>query len=200
MLVVGLTGGIASGKSAVADLFAELDITIIDTDIIARQLVEPGQNAYQKIVDHFGTEVVNSDGQLNRAQLRQKIFTNPDEKQWLELLLHPLIRNITAQRIQLADSNYCIVVIPLLYETWPNPLLDRVLVVDCTPELQLQRLIQRDKLSDELAHSIIAQQASRTERLSLADDIIENNDNLTVLTKIVRKMDSKFRQILNNAL
>lgn len=200
MLVVGLTGGIASGKSAVADLFAELGITIIDTDIIARQLVEPGQNAYQKIVDHFGTEVVNSDGQLNRAQLRQKIFTNPDEKQWLELLLHPLIRNITAQRIQLADSNYCIVVIPLLYETWPNPLLDRVLVVDCTPELQLQRLIQRDKLSDELAHSIIAQQASRTERLSLADDIIENNDNLTVLTKIVRKMDSKFRQILNNAL
>lgn len=200
MLVIGLTGGIASGKTAVANLFTEFGITIIDTDKIAHQLVEPGKAPYQKIIDKFGSEILHKNSQLNRPALRERIFANPDDKQWLESLLHPLIREITAFQIEQANSDYCIVVIPLLYETWPNPLLDRVLVIESNPDIQLQRLLLRDDISKTLAHSMIKQQASNAQRLSLADDVIKNEADLDQLLTDVSKMHYKYQQILNNAL
>ena len=198
MLVIGLTGGIASGKSAVAHLFAELGISIIDTDRIAHQLVEPGQPALESIIKHFGPAIVDHEGKLNRQRLREIIFANPSDKQWLESLLHPLIRTATAEQIQHATSGYCIVVIPLLYETWPNPLLNRVLVVNCEPKIQRQRLLLRDDISETLAHTMIAQQANTEERLSIADDVIENNGDLDQLSADVLILHNKYQRLLDS--
>lgn len=175
MLKIGLTGGIGSGKSTVADMFAQLHVPIIDTDQIARQVVEPHTVGWKAIQEHFGANILDAQTQtLNRKQLRNIIFAQPQEKAWLENLLHPLIRAEVNQQLAALTSDYCILVIPLLLETTYDYELDRILVVDALPEQQIARIIARDHISVELAKQIIAQQASREQRLACADDVIDN--------------------------
>lgn len=192
MLVIGLTGGLASGKSTVANLFAQKNINIIDTDIIAREVVEPGQSAYEKIVKHFGQDVVQDDKQLNRKKLRELVFHNTEQKHWLEKLLHPLIREQVYLQIQTTKSAYCIVVIPLLIENYPFPYVNRILVIDAPMQMQIERVIQRDNISKELAEKIINQQINPMERLKYADDVIHNDGELESLKNQVELLHKKY--------
>lgn len=188
MLVIGLTGGIGSGKSTVASLFEKHGTTIIDTDQLSRDLTQPNQPALQKMVDHFGADILQADGSLNRTLLRKIIFNNETERRWLENLLHPLIRNEMERLIKSAKTPYCIVVIPLLLETKPNPLIDRVLVVDALEEHQLQRAHARDKTTRDEISAIIRSQISRDQRLKAANEIIENHGSLKDLEQQVVKL------------
>jgi len=188
MLVIGLTGGIGSGKSTVAALFAAKGINVIDTDKLARVLTEPGQPAFEQIKKKFGEGVILKDGFLNRSALRQLIFKHPEYKEWLENLLHPLIREELKNQIQTSNSPYCIAVIPLLFETTPNPLIDRILVVDTAVEHQIARTQARDNASLEEVETIIKTQVSRQERLSKAHDIIHNHGPLEELSSQVEKL------------
>lgn len=197
-LVIGLTGGIGSGKTEVSHLFAKRGVTIIDTDLIARHVVLPNQPAWQTIIEHFGSDILLEDQTLNRRLLRDKIFTNKEERHWLESLLHPLIRQEMHQKIQAAKSPYVIAVIPLLIETKPNPLIDRVLVVDTTEELQLARTTRRDQVDAAAIKAIMEQQTSRQQRLSYADDVIENSGDLAQLGLAVEDLHHKYLQIAAN--
>ena len=173
-LVIGLTGGIGSGKSAVADLFAEQGITVIDTDIIARQVVQPDSAGLAAVVERFGTGVLAKDGQLDRARLRQQVFADEKERKALESILHPLIRTEMRRQVRSAASSYCIVCIPLLLETGQADSVDRVLVVETTPAQQVGRTLRRDGSPRETIEGILAAQTSRQERLNRADDVIDN--------------------------
>ena len=197
MLTIGLTGGIGSGKSAVATLFAKLKIDIIDTDILARELVEPNMPAWQQIIKHFGDNILDKNNNIKRDKLRRIIFQNPDEKTWLEALLHPLIRKETKNRIKTATSPYCIVVIPLLVESKPNSLIKRILVVDTSEKLQLERTIKRDKVTRDEAMAIINSQTNRQERLAVADDVIENLTDFASLEKSVLKLHTYYLDLVN---
>jgi dephospho-CoA kinase len=194
MLKVGLTGGIGSGKSTVSNLFEKLGVSIIDTDLISRELVEPGRPALQQLADHFGQDVLNADGSLNRGHLRQHIFGHPEERHWLESLLHPLIRQEVQHRIQSDQGLYTIVVIPLLTENYRQdyPFLDRICVVDCEDSLQLARTTTRDGISPELAAQMLKSQLSREVRLTLANDIITNNHDLSALELQVMALHQKY--------
>jgi dephospho-CoA kinase len=192
MLTIGLTGGIGSGKSAVAHFFAELGVPIIDTDVIARTLVEPGTPTLTKIIEHFGSEFLNSDHSLNRAQLALKIFKDPAEKNWLEQLLHPLIRQALASLKAKITAPYCIVVIPLLIETLPNPDIDRILVVTAPESLQIKRTLARDQRSPGDIMAIISSQASPEQRLAAADDVIVNDTDLTTLQTAVTRLHQHY--------
>lgn len=193
---VALTGGIGSGKSTVADNFSRLGITVVDADIIARQVVEPGQPALNIISEHFGPELLLPDGTLNRRVLRERIFSSPAEKQWLNALLHPLIHQRTQTEINQALSPYVLWVVPLLVENNLQQKADRVLVVDVSPEVQIARTIARDKVSREHAQQIIAAQATREARLNAADDVI-NNDGAP--EKVAAHVDRLHRQYLELA-
>ena len=193
---VALTGGIGSGKSTVADNFSRLGITVVDADIIARQVVEPGQPALSIISEHFGPEILLPDGTLNRRVLRERIFSSPAEKQWLNALLHPLIHQRTQTEINQALSPYVLWVVPLLVENNLQQKADRVLVVDVSPEVQIARTIARDKVSREHAQQIIAAQATREARLNAADDVI-NNDGAP--EKVAAHVDRLHRQYLELA-
>ncbi|MEJ4046380.1 dephospho-CoA kinase [Erwinia sp. SLM-02] len=172
---VALTGGIGSGKSTVADAFAQLGIDIIDADVIARQVVEPGQPALLALHQRFGDDILLENGSLNRARLRQIIFSSTDEKLWVNNLLHPLIHAETQRQLALAHSAWCLWVVPLLVENGLQRLADRILVVDVDRETQLARTMARDNISREQAENILAAQASREARLAVADDIIDNS-------------------------
>lgn len=175
---IGLTGGIASGKSTVADFFAALGVPIIDTDVIAREVVAPGEPALNEIRDAFGGSVIAEDGTLDRARLRDVVFADAQRRTVLEGILHPRIRIAAFRQAALAAGPYVVIVVPLLYESPMKPAMERILVVDCSQETQLQRLRVRDNESDEQAHRIIAAQASRAERLSIADDVISSEVSL----------------------
>lgn len=181
MLVIGLTGGIGSGKSTVAELFAAKGIAIIDTDLIARDVVKPGQPALKAIVHEFGHDILQPDQSLDRNKLKKIIFSDPAKRQWLEKLLHPLIREHMQNQINQATSPYCIAVIPLLVETLPNPSINRILVIDTSLEEQLKRIATRDQMQENDARAIIDSQISREMRLAAADDHIINNGSLTDL-------------------
>lgn len=196
---VALTGGIGSGKSTVADNFARLGITVVDADIIARQVVEPGQPALSIISDHFGTEILLQNGSLNRRVLREKIFASPAEKQWLNALLHPLIHQRTQTEISQARSPYVLWVVPLLVENNLQQKADRVLVVDVSPELQIARTIARDKVSREHAQQIIAAQATREARLSAADDVINNDGAPEKVAAHVDRLHSQYLELASQA-
>lgn len=172
---VALTGGIGSGKSTVADAFSRSGIVVVDADIIARQVVEPGKPALRAITEHFGTDVLTQDGTLNRRRLRDIIFAHPAQKAWLNALLHPLIQQQTRDCIAAATSPYVLWVVPLLVENKLCDKANRVLVVDVSEQTQLVRTMQRDGVTREQAQQIIAAQASRAERLAAADDIIHND-------------------------
>jgi dephospho-CoA kinase len=195
MLSIGLTGGIGSGKSTVADLFAKLGIDIIDTDLIARSVVEPGTKALRDIAAHFGKEVLNSDQTLNRKMLAKKIFNNLEEKSWLEKLLHPLINEEVLAAKAKVKSPYCIIVIPLLIETLPNPTIDRILVVDSPQSLQISRTVARDQRSESEITAIIDTQAAPEERLKAADDLIINDRGLAELTEAVLHLHHQYLKL-----
>lgn len=174
--VIGLTGGIASGKTTVANLFKQqFKIDIVDADIVAREVVEPGSPGLNTIVEHFGADIVRDDQTLDRAKLREKIFSNPEEKAWLNGLLHPMIREKMIEDLEQVTSDYALLVVPLLVENKLDSLCDRVLVVDVDPQTQISRTVKRDNVSEEQANAILASQASREQRLALADDVVKNN-------------------------
>lgn len=223
MLTIAITGGVASGKSTVANLFAKYGIDIVDTDQIARDVVQATMPAYKSIVKHFGNTILLENQDLDRSKLREIIFANPDEKLWLEQLLHPLIREEMIAQVQQSTSPYCICLIPLLAESGnylrkainaelapaslDEPLvegnqnksqkatydiIDRVLVIDISEKAQLDRLIARDAISQQLAQDMINAQVSRNERLAIADDVIENVQDLEHLDQQVNKLHETY--------
>ncbi len=192
MLKIGLTGGIGSGKSTVAKLFADLNIPIIDADIIAQQLVEPGKPALTTIANHFGEKILMSSGALDRNQLREIIFTDPEQKKNLEAILHPLVFSEIESLILQLDTFYCIISIPLLIETGMEDFVDRILVIDCPVEVQFLRVKNRDQLTDARINSIITSQASREQRISAANDIIANSNGTQALAEQVKKLHNLY--------
>lgn len=177
-LRIGLTGGIASGKTTVADMFAELGASVIDTDVIAREIVQPGEPALEAIRETFGAQVISPDGSLDRAAMRAVVFADESARHKLEAILHPQIRETTMQQAASAGGAYQLIVVPLLVESPLKAFVDRVLVVDCDEQTQIRRLLARDAESEEQARRIIAAQASREDRLAIADDVIENDGDL----------------------
>ena len=194
MLVVGLTGGIGSGKSAAAKLFAELGAHVIDTDVIAAQLTAPGKFAYKEIVAHYGEKILQHQ-QLDRKQLREIIFTHLEEKQWLEALLHPLIKAEITKKLDKICSGYVIIVIPLLVESHFTTHIQRILVIDCPIELQKQRVLSRDDTSPEVVTAILSHQASREQRLQVADDVIVNDKTLESLEEQVNLLHEAYSRL-----
>ncbi|MCJ8319667.1 MAG: dephospho-CoA kinase [Colwellia sp.] len=193
--IVGLTGGIGSGKTTVANMFAQLGIDIIDADIVARQVVEPNTTALRSIIEHFGDDYLDSSGQLNRSLLRTRIFSNSEDKIWLNQLLHPIIRNKILEDIESSSSPYCLLVAPLLLENKLDNIVDRVLVIDITENEQIIRSLKRDTSSEIEIKSIIASQISRSDRLNAADDVIDNsNFDLSFTIKQVKYLDSLYHQ------
>jgi len=198
MLVVALTGGIGSGKTTVSQLFEALGAPIVDTDIIARQLVAPGKAALIEITNQLGETILNPDGTLDRAQLRQMIFQNQDKKKLLESILHPLIRKEMMRQISSLTTPYCIVVIPLLVESGQMEFADRILVIDTTEAAQLARVSQRDNQTENEIAAIVASQASRDARLAIANDVIHNNSTLDELKQQVATLHQKYLAITNS--
>lgn len=188
MMVVGLTGGIGAGKSRVSSLFESLGVPVIDADIVSKQVVKPGSAALKAIAQHFGDSVLDVEGTLNRARLKELIFENPKERLWLEQLLHPLILSEMEHQTQQLKAPYCIHAIPLLVETMPYKNIHRILVVDVSEETQIQRIKHRDHLSEQQIQNIMASQASREKRLSAADDVISNEGSLEELKEAVLRL------------
>ena len=188
MLRIGLTGGIGSGKSAAALLFSSRGVPVIDTDDIARVLVEPGQPAYDEIIRNFGEGILDRNRRIDRDKLRERVFDNAVERQRLEASLHPRIREVVRTKVAELDAPYCIVVVPLLIESGFNDLVDRVLVVDAPETLQVQRTMVRSGLNELEIRKIISAQATRAQRLQRADDVIENNADRKQLEKEVERL------------
>jgi dephospho-CoA kinase len=186
--ILGLTGGIGSGKSAVAQHFIDLGVHLVDADHAARWVVEPGKPALAKIAEHFGSDVLQADGQLNRATLRSLVFADANERRWLEALLHPLIGQEIIQYLARAESPYAILVSPLLVESGQHKLTQRILVVDAPKQLQMQRTMARDQSSSEQVQAILKAQASREERLRHAHDVLLNDQDLTWLQAEVERL------------
>jgi dephospho-CoA kinase len=194
-LRVGLTGGIASGKSAVEAAFARLGVPVVDTDRIAREVVEPGTPALAAVVAAMGQEVLAADGRLDRRRLRGLVFADAARRRRLEAILHPAIRAAVAARVAAVTAPYVVVAIPLLVETNARTTVDRVLVVDCRPETQLARLVARDGETEAGARAILAAQASREARLAAADDVIDNEGTPAELDAQVAALDARYRAL-----
>lgn len=187
MLVIGLTGGIASGKTTISDYFASLGIGIIDTDIVSRKLLEPGKSGFEEVVKKLGDSILQDNGEIDRQELRRRVFDNRPLKTWLESILHPLIYEAVLERINNIDNSpYVLVVVPLLFESHFESMVDRVLVVDCPRKVQLERLINRDNIDELLANKMLDQQMSNEERLIRADDVIQNEGDSNLERQISR--------------
>lgn len=198
MFTVGLTGGIGSGKSTVADLFAAHGVPVIDTDVIARDLTAPGGEAVKAILAAFGEGVMREDGSLDRAALRRQVFADPRARRELEAILHPRIRLAVEQTLAALDADYVLVIIPLLIETGGYPdLLNRVLVIDCPEDLQVARVMARSGLAREEVAAILAAQASRSERLAAADDVIDNSASTARLPDQVSVLHLCYQALAN---
>ena len=191
-LRVGLTGGIASGKSTVADMFAALGVEVIDTDLLAREVVMPGQPALREISDAFGPQVLQADGTLDRRAMRELVFRDAAKKAQLEALLHPRIRDLVVERATCASGPYVVIVVPLMVESPIREFMDRILVVDCSEDMQLERLLARDAESEEQGRRIMATQASREERLAIADDVIVNDGALADTEAAVQALHERY--------
>ncbi|MGS2720787.1 dephospho-CoA kinase [Paraglaciecola aestuariivivens] len=198
-LVVGVTGGIGSGKTTVTDLFALHQIDVIDADVIARQVVEPNTPALATIVDKFGADILQANGELDRAKLRALIFSQPSHKDWLNQLLHPAIRQQMVAQTQQARSPYCMLSVPLLVENNLTELVDRVLIVDLDETKQLQRTVLRDKSNQQQIQAIMQSQASREARLAVADDVINNNGEPQDLLEQVNQLHQTYLKLANQA-
>ncbi len=191
-LLIALTGGIASGKTAVAEMFAQLGVPVLDTDQIARDIVAPGMPALGQLVAEFGPEILDAQGGLDRARMRERVFGDPEQRRKLEAITHPAIREQLARRSAAAGGGYQIHVIPLLVETGRPDAYDRVLVVDCPKAAQIERLVARDGTSREQAEKILAAQASREDRLNAAHDVIENTGTLEDLRRFVQTLHRNY--------
>lgn len=198
--IVGLTGGIGSGKTTVANLFHDLGVQSVDADLVAREVVTPGEPALATIVEHFGAGILQHDGQLDRAVLRAKIFADSAEKQWLNQLLHPLIRQRLLQQLQQCTSSYALLIAPLLLENKLQSYTDRVLVVDVPEALQLSRTMQRDQVSAEQVQNILNSQIARPERLHLADDVLLNTVPVFELQPQIQQLHSRYQQFAKEKL
>ncbi|MDM8558143.1 dephospho-CoA kinase [Candidatus Parabeggiatoa sp. HSG14] len=195
---VGLTGGIASGKTSVSNLFAQIGIPIIDADVIAHALVKPGQPTLERVVQTFGTSIIDDTGCLKRAELRQQVFKDSLKRQQLEAILHPpIFKAMEDQWQQLPQITYCIFSIPLLLETQQWDRVDRVLVVDCEKKLQRQRLMRRNGISQQQVEEILNVQTDRETRLGKADDVIDNNENLESLQLKVNALHRRYLELKN---
>jgi len=195
MLKIGLTGGIGCGKSSVAKVFEQLKIPVIDADEIAHQLVAIGQPALARIRQVFGADVLNPDGSLNRKTLRELIFSDLQQKQQLESILHPLVYQSIQAKLKLLNAPYCIICIPLLFETNMTNLVNRILVVDCSVETQIERIRKRDNMAIERIQSIIDSQVSRTFRKAHANDLIDNSETDDRLAEKVKKLHNLYLSI-----
>lgn len=196
-LRIGLTGGIASGKSTVAELFADLGVAVIDTDVIAREVVQPGQPALIEIRRFFGDSVFKDDGTLDRSALRRLIFSDDAARAQLEAILHPLIQEETIQRVNAASGSYIVIVVPLLADSPLREHIDRVLVVDCDEATQIERLLTRDAETEDQARRILAAQASREQRLQIADDVIHNNSTIEAISTQLSAIHDRYVALAN---
>ncbi|NBF11128.1 dephospho-CoA kinase [Pseudomonas sp. Fl4BN1] len=185
---LGLTGGIGSGKSAAAQHFIDLGVHVIDADHAARWVVEPGRPALEQIARHFGDGVLQADGQLDRPALRKLIFEVPEQRRWLEALLHPLIAEEIVNHLARAESPYAILVSPLLIESGQSRMTQRILVIDVPQQLQIERTLQRDQISQQQVQAILQAQASREERLRHADDVLVNDRDHAWLRSEVERL------------
>lgn len=195
MLRVGLTGGIGSGKTTVADLFAAHGIPVIDTDVIARQVVAPGSALLPQLSKRFGKDILAADGSLDRGRLRKRVFADKARLNELEQLLHPAIKAEVLAQTSTLNSPYCIIVVPLLLEKGWQEMVDRVLVVDCPESLQAERTLQRDTITAEEVRAIIATQTTREIRLAAADDVIHNDGDLNKLQQQVEQLHSHYLKL-----
>ncbi|NVF14673.1 dephospho-CoA kinase [Vreelandella maris] len=200
-MIIGLTGGIGSGKSTVARAFETLGAASVDADDVAREIVLPGEPALLAIKNRFGDQVIHQNGTLNRAALRDIIFKDPEQRQWLESVTHPKIRERLLQhlaQLKMQGAPYVLLVSPLLFESGQNTLVNRAVVVDVPQALQLSRTQQRDGVSESQVHAILAAQLSREQRLAQADDVIDNSgDHVSMMEQVVR-LDQRYRQLLND--
>ncbi|GGK76827.1 dephospho-CoA kinase [Amphritea balenae] len=192
MFVVGLTGGIGSGKSAVSRLFEAFGVTVIDADQVAREVVEPGEQALDNIAQRFGSDILLSNGSLDRSALRKIVFEEPRQRDWLEDLLHPLIRTRIMLKLEQSNSGYAMLASPLLLETDQHLLVNHILVVDVDVETQISRTVSRDSTDEVQVRAIIAAQMPREERVSKADDLIDNRGNEEQLKIVVEKLHREF--------
>ena len=194
MTVIGITGGIGSGKTAVTDRFERLGITVVDADLAARVVVEPGKPALQAIAAHFGEALILADGSLDRAALRHRVFANENERHWLEQLTHPLIAQEIHRQLTTSRSPYTILSSPLLLETAQRELADCIVVIDVSEEIQLQRTMQRDDNNEDQVKRIMAAQLPRQKRLDSADFVIDNSGSLADLDSQVAQLHNEFLQ------
>lgn len=195
-MIIGLTGGIGSGKSTVAQIFRELKITVIDADQITRRLVAPGEAALDKIVSHFGAGILQPNGELNRSKLRSRIFESTEERQWLEKLLHPLVKAEILRFAALVPTReYSIIEIPLLIESKFEGAVDRIVVVDCLEAQQIERVALRDAIPRSSIAAILKTQADRKTRLAMADDVISNDSTRDILKQQVRALHNYYSEL-----
>ena len=187
-LVIGITGGIGSGKTTVADMFADLGVPVIDADEIARQVVARGRPAHEEIVEQFGRDMLTDSGELDRGKMRERVFSDPDKRERLEAIVHPRVYAEMERRLDGLESAYAIVVVPLLIETGGQSIVDRVLVVDSPEELQVERTLRRDGTTREAVEKILAAQIDRESRLAAADDVIENDASESALRDAVSRL------------
>jgi len=193
MIKIALTGGIGCGKSTVCNIFSQqCNTPVIDTDIIAREVVQPGTKTLGEIKKHFGSSILLTDGSLNRKKLATRIFNNKNERLYLESILHPIIRQIIDKRIKQLKSSYVIIAIPLLIETNQQAEYDRVLVIDCSEQQQIERTLKRDKRDLDEIKSILKSQTSRSIRRQVADDIIDNSLSESSLKEQVMRLHAKY--------
>ena len=178
---IGLTGGVASGKTTVSDCFKKLGTQVIDADIISHEVTEPSGSAFEEILSEFGSEILDEKGLINRKKMRAIIFNDPSQKKILEKIIHPKVRDEMFQRINKSDDHYLIVSVPLLVETGMHQIMDRNLLVDCSEDTQIERLMHRDKITLNEARAILKNQASRSDRKKIADDLIVNENNVTLI-------------------
>ena len=197
-MIVGLTGGIGSGKSAAANFFVELGVDLIDADDLAKNVLNKSSKGYELFINEFGEQYLDNDKNIDRDLLRKTIFIDSDKKNKLENIIHPEVRSGIEEFIKTSKSDYCIVVVPLIYETRSSSYYDRILVIDCDEEIQINRSAIRDNTENKEIKKIISKQASREERLSIADDVILNNRNLDSLKDEVIKLHEKYIKMLNH--
>ena len=196
---IGLTGGIASGKTTVCDLFKELSVEIIDADVISHELSKKGGAAFEEIIEAFEDEIIGNDGELDRKKLRSIVFNDNTKKKMLERIIHPKVLLSINEKIKASQSDYLIISVPLMIETGMNSMMDRILLIDCNVETQIERIIQRDQTSREEAIKIIESQASIESKRELSDDRIINNNETSIeeLTLKVKELDDFYRNLNN---